>query len=152
MGDGVVDVGLGSDAVLLELTPIIDGLLSLFHDAHHGGQSLQGVLAAGGLAGEHHAAGAVKNGVGHVGHLSTGGTGVADHGIQHLSSSDDGLAGAQTLTDDLLLEHGHLGSGDLYAQVAAGHHDTVGDLQDLVDVVHALLVLDLGDDRHRPDE
>ena len=35
---------------------------------------------------------------------------------------------------------------DLDAQVAAGHHDSVGGSQDAVDVVHTLTVLDLSDD------
>src|SRR5699024_1083462 len=125
-----------------------DGLLGLLHDAHHGGQGLHGVVAVGGLAGEHDAAGAVKDGVGHVGHLGAGGAGIADHGVQHLGSGDHRLAQAQALTDDLLLQDGHPGSRDLHAQVAPGHHDAGGGRQDLVDVVYTLLVLDLGDDLH----
>ena len=36
--------------------------------------------------------------------------------------------------------------GNLHAQVAPGHHDAVGGRYNLVQVVHALLVLDFGDD------
>ena len=35
---------------------------------------------------------------------------------------------------------------DSHAHVAAGHHDAVGHREDLIDVLHALGVLDLGDD------
>ena len=148
MGDGVVDVGGGDDALLLELAPVVDGLLGLGDDGHHGSEGLHGVLAAGGLAGQHDAAGAVKDGVGHVGHLRPGGPGVAHHGVQHLGGGDDGLARLEALSDHLLLQDGHLGGGDLHPQVAPGHHDAVGGGQDLVHVVHALLVLDLGDNLH----
>ena len=146
VGDGVVDIGGGDHTALFKLPPVVNGLLRLLHDAHHGGQCLQGILAAGGLAGEHDAAGAVEHRIGHIGHLRPGGPGVAHHGVQHLGGSDHRLARLKPLSDDLLLEDGHLGGGDLHPQVTPGHHDAVGGLQDLVDVVHALLILDLGDD------
>ena len=147
MGDGVVDGGdAGLQAVLTEAAPVVDGGLGGLHGGHHGLNGLDGVLAGGGLAGEHHAGGAVEYGVGHVGDLGTGGTGVADHGVQHLGGGDDGLAGHGGSLDHLLLEDGHLLSGDLHAQVAAGNHDAVGCLDDLLQVVHALAVLNLGDD------
>ena len=148
VGDGVVDVGGGDHPLLLELAPVVDGALGLLHDAHPGAQGLHGVLAPGGLAGEHDAAGAVKDGVGHVGHLGPGGPGVAHHGVQHLGGGDHRLARLEALADDLLLEDGHPGGWDLHPQVAPGHHDAVGGGENLVDVVHALLILDLGDDAH----
>ena len=50
--------------------------------------------------------------------------------------------------DEHLLDDRHLLQRDLHAQVAAGHHDAVAHAQDLVDVLHALHVFDLGDDGH----
>ena len=58
------------------------------------------------------------------------------------------LAVAQGVGDDVLLDDGDLGKVDLHAHVAAGNHHAVGHGQDLIDVVHALLVLQLGDDAH----
>lgn len=57
-----------------------------------------------------------------------------------------GLVLADTLFDDAALYARYLLDGHLYAQVAAGYHDAVGGVDDLVDVVHALLVLYLRDD------
>ena len=52
------------------------------------------------------------------------------------------------MEDDVLLDHGDLGKVDLHAHVAPGDHDRVGGGQDLVDVIYALAVFDLGDDAH----
>ena len=49
--------------------------------------------------------------------------------------------------DELLLDHRHLLGPHLDAQVAAGHHDAVGHVEDLVEVRHRLGLLDLGDHR-----
>ena len=46
------------------------------------------------------------------------------------------------------MKGGNLGGGNLHAQVAPGHHDPVGGVQDFVQVVDALLVLDFGNDFH----
>ena len=48
--------------------------------------------------------------------------------------------------DQVLLDGRDLGKVDLNAHIAAGNHDAVGHGQNLVDVVDALLVLDLRDD------
>ena len=48
--------------------------------------------------------------------------------------------------DTILLDDGDLGKVDLHAHVTAGDHHAVGYGKDLIDVVHALLVLQLGDD------
>ena len=112
----------------------------------HGLQRLDGVLARGGFTGEHDRAGAVVDGVGHVGDLGTGRAGVDDHGIQHLGSGNADLTGAHGAVDQVLLDGRDLGKVDLNAHIAAGNHDAVGHSQNLVDVVDALLVLDLRDD------
>ena len=112
----------------------------------HGLQRLDGVLARGGLAGEHDSAGAVIDSVGNIGDLGTGRAGVDDHGIQHLGGSDADLTGAHGAVDQVLLDGRDLGKVDLNAHIAAGNHDAVGHGQDLVNVVDALLVLDLRDD------
>ena len=81
MGDGVVDIGGGKNPLFLEMLPVVNGALGLGDNAHHSRQGLHGVLAPGGLAGEHHASGAVIDSVGYIGHLGPGGPGVAHHRV-----------------------------------------------------------------------
>ncbi len=70
------------------------------------------------------------------------------HGIEHLGGSDDDLAPHFGQMDDVLLVDGHFLQRNFDTQVSAGHHDAVGDVEDLVDIVDALGALDLGDDLH----
>ena len=106
---------------------------------------LYGILACGALAREHNSRCTVVNGVRDVGDLGTGRADVGGHAVEHLGGGDDILAGEHTLADDHLLYLGQLDERYLYAHVAARHHDAVADLDDAVDIVHAALVLDLGD-------
>ncbi len=52
--------------------------------------------------------------------------------------------------DELALDDRHPFGGQLHPQVAAGHHDPVGSLDDGVDVVEGLGALDLGDEPDVP--
>ena len=122
--------------------------LRILHDLGHHLHSLHRVLAHGRLAGEHHCVRSVVNGVGHVSHLRSGRSGIADHGIQHLGCRDDDLAGFVALSDDGLLNVGNLLRRDFHAHVAAGHHNAVGRLDDLIQVLDSLCVLDLCDHSH----
>ena len=124
----------------------VDVALGLAGDGVHGLYRLHRVLARRRLAGEHNGAGAVVNGVGHVGDLGTGGPGIFDHGVQHLGGGDDRLAAGHALGDHILLNGGDLRKVDLHAHVAASHHDAVRFGQDLPQVADALLIFDLGDD------
>ena len=144
MGDGVVDVDIGLDPLFLEESPVIDSVFRLGDNIGHGLQRLNGVLAASRFTGEHHAASAVVNRVGHVGDFSAGGTGVPHHRIQHLSGGNHRFACLMALADHLLLQHGNLCGRNLHTQITPGNHDTVSSGQDVVNVVHALLILDLG--------
>ena len=94
----------------------------------------------------HDTVGAVRNRVTNVADLSPGRAGVLDHGLEHLGSANDGLAGNVAHGDDLLLRSKDLGRGNLDTQVATGNHDTVRLLENLGEVVEALAVLNLGDD------
>ena len=120
--------------------------LDLAGDAGHRLHRLHGEIAHGGLVAQHHGVHTLVNGAGHVAHLGARRTRGLDHRIEHLRGDDHGTLGADTLLDDTPLRVGnHLG-GKLHAQVAAGDHDAVGSLDDLVDVVQSLLVLDFRDD------
>ena len=71
---------------------------------------------------------------------------MAAHAFQHLGGGDDHLALVDGGLDHLFLEHRHLVGGDLHPQVAPGHHHAVGGVGDGVQVIHALPVLNFGDD------
>ena len=120
--------------------------LRLAGNGIHSADGLHRVLPCRRFAGKHNGAGAVVNGIGHVGDLRTGGTGVLDHGIQHLGGSDHRLSGGHTLGNDTLLNGGDLRKVNLHAHIAPGHHDTVGHGQDIRQVADAFLIFDLGDD------
>ena len=147
--DGVGHVK-GHVAVVPGVEPadIVDALLGLFRDAHHGFQGLHRVLARRGLPGEHDAAGAVVDGVGHICGLGPGGTGVFHHGIQHLGGGNHLLARQIGFLDQLLLQHRNVLKGDLHAHISSGDHDAVSNPKDFVDVLDALHILDFGNDVH----
>ena len=120
--------------------------LGIHCDLAHHGHSLNGILTHGSLAGQHNDVGTIIDGVGHVGHLRSGRAGIADHGVQHLCGSDHGLKCIVTLADHGLLDIRQLLRRDLHAHVTTGDHDTVGYANDLVKIVDAFLIFDLGDD------
>ncbi|KAI3479451.1 hypothetical protein L1887_58469 [Cichorium endivia] len=147
-GDGLVGVGGdgGERAHLVEEGHVRDALLGEVCSLGHHLDGLDGVCALGGLSGKHDAVRTVQNGVGDVRNLGTRGAVVDDHRLEHLRGADDGLAGDVALGDHHLLGHEHLGSGDLDTKVTTSNHDTIRLLEDLVKVLHTLVVLDLGDD------
>mmetsp|Transcript_4128 Transcript_4128/g.6827 ORF Transcript_4128/g.6827 Transcript_4128/m.6827 type:complete len:416 (-) Transcript_4128:111-1358(-) len=111
------------------------------HDLHR----RLGEVAVGGLPRKHHAVGAIEHGVRHVGALGARRPRVGDHRFEHLSRDDTGLARVATLLDHQLLLTEDLLRRDLHPEVAARHHHAVGGLEDLVELVQALLVLNLRD-------
>ena len=151
-GHGAGRVGDRVDAVVdlegpgLEQTLVVDVALGLLGDLAHDAYGIDRIPARGGLAREHDGAGPVVDGVGHVADLGAGGAGVGDHALKHLGRGDHALAAHAADGDQMLLDGGQLGKWHLHAEVAARHHDALAGGADLVDVVHAGLVLDLGDD------
>lgn len=133
-------------AQLIEDVEVRDGDLSKQAGLAHHTNSLTRVGTLGGFTGQHDTVRTIQHGVGNIRHLSTGGTRVVCHGLQHLSGANDGLALDVTLGDHHLLSDEDLGGGDLDTQVTTGDHNTVGLVQDLVKVVDTLLVLNLGND------
>lgn len=123
--------------------------LDLAGDARHGLDRLDGIVAHGRLVAQHHGVDTLVDGAGHVAHLGARRTRRLDHRIEHLRGDDDGALRADALLDDAPLRVGDRLGGELHTQVAARHHDAVGGLDDLVDVVQPLLVLDLRDDLDR---
>ena len=118
-------------------------LLSLFGYLRHGAHSLDGVVARCCLATEHESVSAIVDGIGDVGHLGTGGAGVVYHRVEHLRGYDYGFLCphafayyAALYARDALYRH-------LDAKVATCNHYTVGCFDNLVDVIHTLLIFNL---------
>ena len=116
-------------------------------DPGHRLDGLDGVLPHARLAGEHHGVGAVEDRVRDVGGLRAGRPRVGDHRLEHLGRHDHRLGVAAGLVDHPLLQERHVLERALHPEVAAGHHERVERLDDLVEVVDRLRLLDLGDDR-----
>lgn len=140
------DRSLDESAHLLEVGDVGDGVLGLETSLVHLLDSLRGVATLGCLTRKHNTVGTISDGVTDVADLSTGRAGVLDHGLEHLSSADDGLASEVAHGNELLLGSKHLSSGNLDTEITTGNHDTISGLEDLLEVVETLSVLNLGDD------
>jgi len=66
--------------------------------------------------------------------------------LKHLSSAYYWLSGNVALGNHHLLCHEHLTGGDLNTQITTSDHYTIGLPQDLIEVLHTLLILDFDDD------
>ena len=115
-------------------------------DAGHGFHRLNRIFAGGGFAGKHDGAGAVVNGVGHVGNFRPGGADVVDHGFQHFRGGNHALAQHAGLGDHVLLNGGQFFVGDFYPQIAPGHHYAVAMGADFLQMIHTGAVFDFGDE------
>ncbi len=104
------------------------------------------IFADGRLAGEHDGVGAVVDRVGHVGDFGARGARVLDHRFEHLRGGDHGLGVLGGAADDVLLNGGNFFRRNFHAQIAASHHDAVGDLQDGFEMLDGLRLFQLGDD------
>jgi hypothetical protein len=123
-----------------------DGLLGEEAGVVHHEDRLARVATLGSLARQHDTVGAIENGVTDIADFGAGRARVVGHGLEHLGGTDDWLAGDVALGDHHLLGHEYLSRRNLDTEIATGDHDTVGDLEDGVEVADTLLVLDLGDD------
>ena len=63
--------------------------------------------------------------------------------MQHLRGHDDGLFLFYAFADDAPLDAGNLLQGHLDAQIATGNQDTIGSINNLVNIIDTLLVLNL---------
>ena len=106
------------------------------------------VAANGRLLGEHHGIGAVEDRVGHVGDLGARGAGRVDHRLEHLGGRDRRLGPPARECEQPLLDERHLLDRQLDPEVAAGDHDAVRRVDDLLAVGGRLRLLDLRYQRH----
>ena len=63
--------------------------------------------------------------------------------MEHLCGHDDRLLGTYALTRYLTLYRWYLLKGHLNTKVATGNHDAVARFDNIVDIVHTLLILNL---------
>mmetsp|Transcript_13826 Transcript_13826/g.30030 ORF Transcript_13826/g.30030 Transcript_13826/m.30030 type:complete len:526 (+) Transcript_13826:423-2000(+) len=124
----------------------VDRALGLRARPRHDLHGLSEVRSVGRLPRKHDCVRAVVARVGDVGALRAGGTGVYNHGLQHLCGGDDRLPRDVRLADHVLLCEEDLLGRDLHAQIAASDHDAVRHAEDVLVVVKSFLVLDLGND------
>ncbi len=75
------------------------------------------------------------------------GQGREDHRFEHLGGDHHRLAGVARGPGDLLLQARDLLHRHLDAEIAARHHDGVGEIDDLLEVIERRRLLDLGHDR-----
>ena len=108
-----------------------------------------GVQSVGRLAREHNGVSKLEHRIGNVRHLSASWAWVLLHGLEHLRGDDDGLARLNAHAHHLLLPRGHLPDVHLDAQVTARHHDTIGGVDNLLQVLEGLCRLHLRDDHRR---
>mmetsp|Transcript_6005 Transcript_6005/g.12265 ORF Transcript_6005/g.12265 Transcript_6005/m.12265 type:complete len:397 (-) Transcript_6005:253-1443(-) len=125
---------------------VVKDLLRRLADFAHDGHRLHRVPACRGFAREHDTVTAVQHGVCHVAGLRASGPWRAAHGLQHLRRSDHRLTHTIAMGDHHLLCHKDILRRDLHAQIATCHHDAVAGLGNGREVLHASLVLNLGDD------
>mmetsp|Transcript_61230 Transcript_61230/g.134083 ORF Transcript_61230/g.134083 Transcript_61230/m.134083 type:complete len:413 (-) Transcript_61230:242-1480(-) len=121
------------------------GVLSLLHNPPHGVHCLHRELAHGTLTAQHDSLSTVQDGVCHVACLCAGREGLVLHGCQHLRGTNGIFTSRLGLLQHHLLSHPHFLHRDLHAQISARHHDAIGLRQDLLEVLQALHVFDLGD-------
>ena len=101
-------------------------------------------MAGGRFRRQHDRVGAVENGGGDVGDFSAGRHRARDHRFQHLRGDDHRLAGAAAGARHFLLHAGHFFQRHFDAEVAARHHQRVGEIEDVVEPRDGLRLLDLG--------
>ena len=103
--------------------------------------------AGGGFRRQHHRIRALEHGGGDVGNLRARRRGRIDHGFQHLRGDDHGLSRPPRRARDLLLAAGHRFQRQLHAQIAARHHQRIGQFQNGFQRFNRLGLFDLRQNR-----
>ena len=118
----------------------------MHRNLHHHFQSFYRILACSRLSGKHDRTGSLINGVRNVCRLRTGRTRMDHHGVEHLCCSDNNLSCRIYLLNNLLLDDRHMFQRNFHTHVSSGDHDSVCRLDDRINVIHALLIFNLGND------
>ena len=104
------------------------------------------VLSHTRLSAQHDGVGLLKDGIGHIGDLSSGGKRIGDHGLEHVGGDDHWSADPDAVFDNPALDDGQLFHGALHPKITASDHDNIGCGNDVFDELDRVLVLDFGDD------
>ena len=129
--EGVAPQGIGLDAA---------------DDAIHHGHGLGRIVTGCTFRRQHDGIGALVDGRGHVRGFGARRGRRVDHGLKHLGGDDHRLSGLPATVDDGTLQDGHVLGRHFDAQIAARHHDGVGQLDDLVQVPDCRRFLQLDQD------
>jgi hypothetical protein len=108
--------------------------------------SFLGIATLCSFSGQHNTISTVQNSIGNVRDFGTGRTRVVGHGFEHLGGADDRLTSHVALCNHHLLSDEDLGCRNFDTQISTSNHHSICFLQDLVKIVDALLILDLGND------
>ena len=129
----------------MEALGIVNVAFGLLGDLCHCGYSFDRIFAHCRLARKHDGAGAVVNGVGNVGYLGSCRARIVYHRLKHFCRGDHALSAEATGGYHHFLNCGELFKGNFNSHVAAGDHDAVAGVYDLLDVIDARAVFYLCD-------
>ena len=127
---------------------LIEGLLDLNHDARHGLDGRNGILADRRLCREHDRVRPIEDRICDVGCLGASRSRTLDHRLQHLRGRDDRSGSGVRERNQSLLRKRNLFEGQLHAKIAARHHHHIAGLHDSGKVAHGRGLLDLRYDVH----
>ena len=113
---------------------------------HHHLQCFQRIFTSCSLTGKHNSICTVVNSIGNVCHLCSCRTWIANHGIQHLGSSNNRNIVLIALADDHFLDIRNLTRRNLHTKITSGNHNTICSLDDLINIFNAFGILDFGND------
>lgn len=130
----------------LEELSMPDSRLSLLADISHSAHALERIFSLSSLSGQHNTISSIQNSISNIRAFSPGGPGLLHHRLQHLSSADHRLSNLIAARDHALLGQEDLLRRNLNSKITSGNHDSIRGLNDIIEISHALLVLDLGDD------
>ncbi len=119
---------------------------SAFGESSHHRDRFHRIFSRGSFAAEHDSVRPIHDRIGHIRSFRPGRTGIRHHRLQHLGCCNYRFSSLITAPDQHFLDNRHVLGRYLNAQIATRHHDTIGDFQDLVDILDSGGVFNLGDD------
>ena len=131
VGDGVGAGRLRHRALGVDDGAVDRIAFDLLGDAVHGGDRLHRIFAGRRFRRQHDRVGALEDRGGDVGDFGARRHRRTDHRFQHLRRHHHRLAGGAAHARHLLLHAGHFLQRHLDAEIAARHHQRVGEIHDL---------------------
>ena len=139
---GGAGYGLGL-VVLGEFLVVVVGFFGFYDGGGGDLHRFYGVVADGDFVGQQDGIAPVQDGVVDVGDFGAGGGGGVDHRTEHLGGYGGYFAHFVGAAHHLFLDAGHFLHWHFHAQVAAGDHNAVHFVEDVVQVVHAFAAFQL---------